>query len=158
LGTVAFVEKQSTIGPSTLSTGELALALFGLAVLAFGIGIGLEWSGLGWGLVPVAAVLIAFAFALAVSRGRGPAPSRPAVTMDAAEAVPQLRFRPAAEHRPRSVYYYLGVAGGAAVAFTLGGLVTLALPGDMTALVLLVLGVVTWTTVLLLSFHFQLHR
>jgi hypothetical protein len=31
-----------------LSTGELTLALFGLAVLGFGIGVGLEWTGLGW--------------------------------------------------------------------------------------------------------------
>jgi hypothetical protein len=158
LGTVAFVDKRSPTGPA-LSTGELLLALFGLAVLAFGVGAGLEWSGLGWSLVPVATVLIAFAFALALSRGRSPAPSRPAVTLDAVEAMPRLRFRPAAEeHRPRRVYYYLGVAGGAAVAFTLGGLVMLALPGDVTALVLLVLGVAAWTAVLLLSFRLQMHR
>jgi hypothetical protein len=152
------VDKRSPTGPQTLSAGELVLALFGLAVLAFGVGAGLEWTGLGWGLVPVATVLIAFAFTLALARGRGPALARPAVTMDAAEAVPQLRFRPAEKHRPRGVYYYLGVAGGGAVALTLGGLVTLALPGDLTAVVMLILGVLTWTIVLLLSFRLQLHR
>jgi hypothetical protein len=152
------VDERSPTEPRTLSTGELVLTLFGLAVLAFGVGAGLEWTGLGWGLVPVATVLIAFAFALAVARGRGPALSRPAVTMDAAEAVPALRFRPAAQHRPRGVYYYLGVAGGAAVALTLCGLVMLALPGDATALVMLILGVLTWTVVLLLSLRLQLHR
>ena len=138
------------------STGESLLALFGLAVLAFGIGVGLEWSGLGWGLLPVATVLIAFAFALAISRTRGPAPSRPTVTMDSAEAMPQLRIR--AAPRPRAAYYYLTAIGGAAVALTLGGLVMLALPGDVTALALLVVGVVAWTAVVLVSLRLQLRR
>jgi hypothetical protein len=139
-----------------LSTGELALVLFGLAVFGFGIGVGLEWTGLGWGLLPVATVLIAFVFALAVGRTRDPAPTRPAVTMDAAEAMPKLQI--GAMPRPRAVVYYLSAAGGAALAFTLGGLIMLALPGDVTALVLLVVGVVAWASVLVVSLRFQLRR
>jgi hypothetical protein len=139
-----------------LSTGELALVLFGLAVFGFGIGVGLEWTGLGWGLLPVATVLIAFAFALAMGRTRGPAPTRPPVTMDAAEAVPKLQI--GAVPRPRAALYYLSATGGAALALTLGGLIMLALPGDVTALVLLVVGVVAWTSVVLVSLRFQLRR
>jgi hypothetical protein len=150
------VDKRSPTGRRTLSAGELALALFGLAVLAFGVGAGLEWSGLGWGLLPVATVLIAFAFALAVARLHGPAPSRPPVTMDAAEAMPQLRIR--SVPRPRATYYYLAVAGGAALALTLAGLLMLVLPGDVTALVLLLIGVVTWAVVIIVSLRFQLSR
>ena len=55
-------------------------------------------------------------------------------------------------------YHYLSATGGAALALTLGALVMLALPGDVTALVLLVLGVVGWTAVVLVSLHFQLRR
>jgi hypothetical protein len=150
------VDERSRTGRRALSTGELLLILFGLAVLAFGIGAGLAWTGLGWGLLPVATVLIAFAFALAVTRTRGPAPSRPLVTMDAAEAMPQLRIR--SVPRPRATYYYLAAAGGGALALTLGGLVMLALPGDVTALVLLIIGVLTWTVVVLLSLRLQLRR
>ena len=91
--------------------------LFGLAVFGFGIGVGLEWTGLGWGLLPVATVLIALAFALAMGRTRGPAPTRPPVTMDAAEAVPKLQIG--------------------------------AVP---------VIGVVAWTSVVLVSLRFQLRR
>jgi hypothetical protein len=150
------VDERSGTGRRALSTGELLLALFGLAVLAFGIGAGLEWTGLGWGLLPVAAVLLGFAFALAVTRIRGPAPSRPVVTMDAAEAMPRLRIR--SVPRPRATYYYLAAAGGAALALTLGALLMLALPGDATALVLLLAGVLTWTVVVLLSLRLQLRR
>jgi hypothetical protein len=139
-----------------LSTGELALALFGLAVLALGVGAGLEWSGLGWGLLPVATVIIAFAFALAVSRLRGPAPSRPTITMDAAEALPQLRIR--SVPRPRSSYYFLAMSGGAALALTLAGLLMLALPGDATALALMLIGLLAWTVVVLVSLRFELNR
>ena len=92
----------SSVG-SRLSTGELALVLFGLAVFGFGIGAGLGWTGLGWGLLPVAAVLIGFAFTLAVSRTRGPAPTRPTVTMDSAEAMPKLQI--ASMPRPRALFY-----------------------------------------------------
>ena len=139
-----------------LSTGEQALVLFGLAVLGFGVGVGLEWTGLGWGLLPVATVLIGFAFALAMARTRGPAPTRPTVTMDSAEALPKLRI--GLMPRPRAIHYYLSAAGGAALALTLGGLVMLALPGDATALVLLLIGVVAWTAVVLLSLRLQLRR
>lgn len=154
-GTVGRVEKVSSAG-SRLSTGELALLLFGLAVFGFGIGVGLGWTGLGWGLLPVAAVLIGFAFTLAVARTRGPAPIRPTVTMDSAEAMPKLQI--ASVPRPRALFYYLSATGGAALALTLGALVMLALPGDVTALVLLVIGVVCWTAVVLVSLHFQLRR
>jgi len=34
----------------------------------------------------------------------------------------------------------------------------LALPGDVTALVLLIIGVLCWTTVVLVSLHLQLRR
>ena len=151
-----------------LSAGELALALFGLAVFGFGVGVGLEWTGLGWGLVPVAAVLIAFAFALATSRSRGPAPTRPTVTMDSAEAVPRLqpglqpRLQPGLHigsmPRPPAMFYYLSATGGAALALTLSGLVMLAVPGEATALVLLVFGVVGWIAVVLVSLRFELRR
>ena len=140
---------------SRLSTGELALVLFGLAVFGFGIGVGLGWTGLGWGLLPVAAVLIG-AFTLAVTRARGPAPTRPTVTMDSAEAMPKLQI--ASMPRTRALFYYLSATGGAALALTLGALVMLALPGDVTALVLLVIGVVCWTSVVLVSLHLQLRR
>lgn len=139
-----------------LSTGELALVLCGLAALGFGIGVGLEWTGLGWALLPVAAVLIGFAFTLAMARTRGPAPSRPTVTMDSAEAMPKLQITSIA--RPRALFYYLSATGGAALALTLGSLVMLALPGDVTALVLLVIGVLCWTAVVLVSLHLQLRR
>jgi hypothetical protein len=152
---VSRVDKGSPAGLQ-LSTGEFALLLFGLAVFAFGVGVGLEWTGLGWGLLPVATVLIGFAFALAMARTRGPAPSRPTVTMDSAEAVPQLRIR--SVPGPRAAYYYLTAVGGAALALTLGGLVMLALPGDVTALVLLVVGVIVWAAVVLVSLRFQLRR
>ena len=147
------MDKRSPVG-WRLSTGELALVLFGLAVFGFGIGVGLEWTGLGWGLLPVATVLIAFVFALAMGRTRDPAPTRPAVTMDAAEAMPKLQIGA----MPRPMFYYLSATGGAALAFTLGGLIMLALPGDLTALVLLVVGVVAWISVLLVPLRFQLRR
>ena len=149
------MDKQSPAG-WRLSTGELALVLFGLAVFGFGIGVGLEWTGLGWGLLPVATVFIAFAFALAMGRARGPAPTRPPVTMDAAEAMPSLQI--GAMPRSRAVFYYLSATGGAALALTLGGLIMLALPGDVAALVLLVIGVVGWTSVVLVSLRLQLRR
>jgi hypothetical protein len=149
------VDKRSPAGLQ-LNAGELALVLFGLAVFGFGIGVGLEWTGVGWGLLPVATVLVAFGFALAMARTRGPAVSRPAVTMDPAEALPKLQI--GSMPRPRAVYYYLSAIGGAALALTLGGLIMLALPGDVTALVLLVLGVLVWTGVLLTSLRFQLRR
>jgi hypothetical protein len=139
-----------------LTTGELTLVFFGLAVLGFGIGVGLEWTGLGWGLVPVAAVLIGFAVTLAMARTRGPAPTRPTVTMDSAAAMPKLQI--GSMPRPRALFYYLSATGGAALALTLGALVMLALPGDVTALVLLVIGVLCWTTVVLVSLHLQLRR
>ncbi len=139
-----------------LTTGELALVLLGLAVLGFGIGLGLAWSGLGWGLLPVAAVLIGFAFTLAMTRTRGPALTRPTVTMDSSEAMPKLQI--GSMPPPRAAYYYLSAIGGAALALTLGALIILALPGDVTALVLLVIGVVGWTAVVLVSLHLQLRR
>ena len=139
-----------------LTTGELTLLLFGLAVLGFGIGVGLEWTGLGWGLVPVAAVLMGFAFTLAMARSRGPLPTRPTVTMDSAEAMPKLQI--GSIPAPRALFYYLSATGGAALALTLGGLIMLALPGDVTALVLLVIGVLCWTAVVVLSLHLQLRR
>jgi hypothetical protein len=46
----------------------------------------------------------------------------------------------------------------AALALALGGLLMLALPGDVTALVLLIVGVLTWTVVVLLSVRLQLRR
>ena len=149
------MDKQS-LAEWRFSAGELALVLFGLAVLGFGIGIGLEWTGVGWVLLPVAAVLIAFGFTLALARSRGPAATRPAVTVDAAEAVPKLQI--GSMPRPRAVYYYMSAIGGAAVALTLGGLIMLALPGDVTALVLLIMGVVIWAGVVLASLRFQLRR
>jgi hypothetical protein len=139
-----------------LTTGELTLVLVGLAMLGFGVGVGLEWTGVGWGLLPVAAVLIGFAFTLALARTRGPAPTRPTVTMDSSEAMPKLQI--GSMPRPRALFYYLSATGGAALALTLGGLVMLALPGDVTALVLLVIGVVCWTAVVLVSLHLQLRR
>ena len=139
-----------------LSAGELALVLVGLAVFGFGIGIGLEWTGVGWALLPIATVLIAFGFALAMARTKGPSTNRPSVTMDSAEAVPKLQI--GSMPRPRAIYYYLSAIGGAALALTLGGLIMLALPGDVTALVLLILGVVVWTGVVLTSLRFQLRR
>jgi hypothetical protein len=54
--------------------------------------------------------------------------------------------------------YYLGVAGGAALALTLGGVLFLALPNDRTALAVLVVGVLTWTTVVLMSLRSQSRR
>jgi hypothetical protein len=66
-----------------------------------------------------------------------------------------LRDRSLAGHRPRTTYL-LGVAGGAALALALSGVLFLAVPGDSTALTVLILGVVTWTTVVLLSLG--LHR
>jgi hypothetical protein len=149
------VDKRSPAGLQ-LNAGELALVLFGLAVFGFGIGVGLEWTGLGWGLLPVATLLIAFGFALAMARTRGPAVSRPTVTMDPAESLPKLQI--GSMPRPRAVYYYLSAIGGAALALTLGGLIMLALPGDVTALVLLVLGVLVWTGVVVASLRFQLRR
>jgi len=130
--------------------------LFGLAVLGFGIGLGLAWSGLGWGLVPVAAVLIGFALTLAMSRARGPVPTRPTVTMDSAEAMPKLQI--GSMPPPRAVHYYMSAIGGGALALTLAALVMLAMPGDVTALVLLGIGVVGWTAVVLVSLHLQLRR
>ena len=148
------MEKVSPVG--RLTTGELTLVLLGLAVLGFGVGVGLAWSGLGWGLLPVAAVFIGFAFTLAMTRTRGPAPSRPTVTMDSSEAMPKLQI--GSMSPPRAAYYYLSAAGGAALSLTLGALIMLALPGDVTALVLLVIGVVGWTTVVVVSLHLQLRR
>jgi hypothetical protein len=158
LGTVLFVDKWSQTEGRAFSAGELVLMLFGLALLAFGVGAGLEWTGLGWWLVPVATVLIGFAFALALARGRGPAVTRPAVTIDPAEALPTLRPRPRAAQRRPQAAYYLGVLGGAAIALSLGALVMLALPGEVSALALLALGVLTWTAVVVLSFRMQLRR
>jgi hypothetical protein len=149
------VDKQSPTG-WWLSAGELALVLFGLTVLGFGIGVGLAWTGLGWGLLPVATILIAFGFALAMTRSRGPAATRPTVTIDAAEAMPKLQIGDMP--RPRALYYYLSAIGGAALALTLGGLIMLALPGDVTALVLLIIGVVVWAGVVVASLRFQLRR
>ena len=148
------MEKVSPVG--RLTTGELTLVLLGLAVLGFGVGVGLAWSGLGWGLLPVAAVFIGFALTLAMTRTRGPAPSRPTVTMDSSEAMPKLQI--GSMPPPRAAYYYLSAAGGAALSLTLGALIMLALPGDVTALVLLVIGVVGWTTVVVVSLHLQLRR
>jgi hypothetical protein len=68
-----------------------------------------------------------------------------------------IRARPLAREHPRAAYF-LGVAGGAALALTLGGVLFLALPGYTTALVVLILGVVTWMTVVLLSSWIQLRR
>jgi hypothetical protein len=64
----------------------------------------------------------------------------------------------ALEARPPGVAYVLGVAGGAALALTLGGVLFLALPSDYTALTVLLVGVLTWTTVVLLSFRSQSRR
>lgn len=52
----------------------------------------------------------------------------------------------------------LGVAGGAALARTLGGVLFLALPSDYTALAVLLVGVIAWTNVVLLSFRLQSRR
>ena len=95
-------------------------------------------------------------FALATARTRGPAATRPAVTRDPAEAMPKLQI--GSMPRPHAVYYYLSAIGGGALALTLGGLIMLALPGDATALVLLVIDVVVWTGVVLTSLRFQLRR
>lgn len=149
------MEKVSPVG-LRLTPGELTLVLFGLALLGFGVGLGLAWSGLGWGLLPVAAVLIGFAFTLALTRTRGPAATRPTVTMDSSEAMPKLKI--GSMPPPRAAYYYMSAAGGAALALTLGALIMLALPGDVTALVLLVIGVIAWTSVVLVSLHLQLRR
>jgi hypothetical protein len=51
--------------------------------------------------------------------------------------------------------YYLGVAGGAALALTLGGVLFLALPTDRTALAVLLVGVLSWTAVVLLALRSQ---
>jgi hypothetical protein len=66
-----------------------------------------------------------------------------------------LRDRSFAGRRPRTAYF-LGVAGGAALALALSGVLFLAVPGDSTALTVLIAGVITWTTVVLLSLG--LHR
>jgi hypothetical protein len=76
--------------------------------------------------------------------------------MDSAEAMPKLQI--GLMPRPRASYHYLSAAGGGALALTLGALVMLALPGDGTALVLLLLGVIGWTAVVLVSLHLQLRR
>jgi hypothetical protein len=68
-----------------------------------------------------------------------------------------IRARPLARERPTAAYF-LGIAGGAALALTLGGVLFLALPGDTTALVVLILGVVTWMAVVLLSSWIQMRR
>jgi hypothetical protein len=68
-----------------------------------------------------------------------------------------IRARPLARERPTAAYF-LGIAGGAALALTLGGVLFLALPGDTTALVVLIAGVITWMTVVLLSSWIQLRR
>ena len=149
------MEKVSPVG-LRLTAGELTLFLLGLALLGFGVGVGLAWSGLGWGLLPVAAVLIGFAFTLALTRTRGPAPTRPTVTMDSSEAMPKLQI--GSMPPPRAAYYYMSAAGGAALALTLGALIMLALPGDVTALVLLGTGVIAWTAIVLVSLHLQLRR
>jgi hypothetical protein len=62
-----------------------------------------------------------------------------------------------ADDGPRGSYF-LGVAGGAALALSLGGVLFLALPSDVTALVVLLAGVVTWATVMLLALRMQLRR
>jgi hypothetical protein len=62
-----------------------------------------------------------------------------------------------APERPRAAYV-LGVAGGAALALTLGGVLFLALPSDYTALTVLLVGVLTWTSVVLLSLRWQSRR
>lgn len=54
--------------------------------------------------------------------------------------------------------YLLGVTGGAALALTLGGVLVLAMPGDRTALALLLLGVVAGTTVILLTVRLRSGR
>jgi hypothetical protein len=51
--------------------------------------------------------------------------------------------------------YALGVAGGAALALTLGGVLFLALPSDYTALTVLLVGVLAWTAVVLFAFRRQ---
>ena len=81
------------------------------------------------------------------------------------------------------MFYYLSATGGAALAaatpagaakgiwrpaphttwqwplaLTLSGLVMLAVPGEATALVLLVFGVVGWIAVVLVSLRFELRR
>ena len=65
-----------------------------------------------------------------------------------------LRDHSFADDRPRTAYF-LGVAGGAALALTLGALLMLAVPGDATALAVLIVGVISWTTVVLLVLRLQ---
>ncbi|HST66086.1 MAG TPA: hypothetical protein VLM05_12930, partial [Mycobacteriales bacterium] len=67
------------------------------------------------------------------------------------------RPHPAAAERPPAAYV-LGVAGGAALALTLGGVLFLALPSDYTALTVLLVGVIAWTTVVLLSLRLPSRR
>jgi hypothetical protein len=76
--------------------------------------------------------------------------------MDSAEAMPRLQI--GSMPPQRTVYYYLSATGGAALALTLGALVMLALPGDATAVALLVIGVIGWTGVVLVSLRLQLRR
>jgi hypothetical protein len=188
------------------SAGELAVTLFGLAVLAFGIGAGIEIAGLGRGLAVVAAAALVLVFVLVLLRGVDPRPGRrparpgtpsssdpgsgPDVVLPAEVALraepalledravledPALRAERAlfadraafeqavlrdhslAAERPRTGYF-LGVAGGAALALTLGGVLFLALPSDYTALTVLLAGVLGWTAVVLLSVRLQSRR
>ena len=74
-----------------------------------------------------------------------------------AEGGSVLRDHSFADDRPRTAYF-LGVAGGAALALTLGGVLLLAVPGDATALAVLIVGVISWTTVVLLSLRLQVRR
>lgn len=158
----------------SLRAGELALALFGLAVLAFGVGAGIELAGLGWQVALVAVVLIVLGFMLALLRGLLPGravplppPPHPAPREQAGPALHADRAvledsalipgPTLAGERPRSSYF-LGVAGGAALSLSLGGVLFLALPSDITALVVLIVGVVAWAIVVTLSLRLQLRR
>jgi hypothetical protein len=267
-------------GRRTLGVGELAVALIGLAVLAFGVGAGIELAGLGWPLALVAVLVLVLGFLLLLVRVHSPlppsprpmspqpmspqpmspqpmSPHPPSPSADApAQARPngsvprsagasadprpngsvpppgdaaappgppadpppvglpavvphsggsgrpsaaspavmphvissagvpvtamdlialgegtQVRIdRALLEQSPlipaRSSFgddgprgsYFLGVAGGAALALSLGGLLFLALPSDVTALVVLLAGVVAWATVMVLALRMQLRR
>jgi high-affinity Fe2+/Pb2+ permease len=130
----------------SVSTGRLVVALLGFAVLAFGVGAGVEAAELGRGTAIAGAIVLALVFVLVLLGGHVAAPAEP-VAADR----PDRSF---ARDRPREAYV-LGVCGAAALALVLGGLLFLVLPGDLTALAVLLVGVVAWTTVVMASFRLR---
>jgi hypothetical protein len=130
----------------SVSIRRLAVSLLGLAVLAFGAGAGAEAAGLGRAAAVVAGVVLVLVFVLALLGGHVAAPARPPRT-----------GRPLVAERPREAYV-LGICGSAALALTLGGMVFLAVPGEFTAVTVLLVGVIAWTTVVMVSFRLQSRR